>query len=68
MTTVAITLNGEAREAPAGAVLDLLAWLDLPPAKVAGERNRAIVPKSAYADTPIAPGDAFEIVHIVGGG
>jgi thiamine biosynthesis protein ThiS len=32
------------------------------------ERNREIVPKSQYEQTPLAEGDALEIVHFIGGG
>jgi thiamine biosynthesis protein ThiS len=32
------------------------------------ERNREIVPRSLYAATPLAAGDALEIVHFIGGG
>ena len=66
---IEITVNGEARTAPAGAsVADLLASLALPAGKVAVERNREIVPRTAYAQTPLAEGDRFEIVSLVGGG
>ena len=64
-----ITLNGEARPIEAGAsVADLLAALSLPPAKLAVERNREIVPRSAYAETALADGDVIEVVTFVGGG
>jgi len=32
------------------------------------ERNREIVPRSAYDRTPITDGDVLEIVHFIGGG
>jgi thiamine biosynthesis protein ThiS len=35
---------------------------------VAVERNREIVPKSAYGETRLAEGDRIEIVQFVGGG
>ncbi len=63
-----ITLNGEAKRVDPGSVLDLLQALDLDPQRVAVERNRVIAPRSSHAQTPIAEGDAFEIVHFVGGG
>lgn len=64
-----IVVNGEQREAPAGArVSDLLASLELPAAKVAVELNREIVPRSGYAARELAEGDEVEIVHFVGGG
>ncbi|HLB07422.1 MAG TPA: sulfur carrier protein ThiS, partial [Alphaproteobacteria bacterium] len=36
--------------------------------KIAVERNREIVPRSAYAQTPVQDGDRLEIVHFIGGG
>ncbi len=66
---VFITVNGEKREFEnAGTAHDLLTRLKLDPAKVALERNREIVPKSAYQTTRIADGDVLEIVHFIGGG
>ena len=68
-TTISITVNGEAREVPAPAtVADLLARIGLDTRKVAVERNLEIVPRSAYAETALGPGDALEIVHFIGGG
>ena len=64
-----LMINGEARrfEGPL-TVRTLLAALGLEPAKIAVERNREIVPRSAYDSTAIADGDALEIVHFIGGG
>ena len=68
-TAISITVNGEARELPAPAtVADLLASIGLDTRKVAVERNMEIVPRSAYAGTALAAGDALEIVHFIGGG
>ena len=66
---MAVTLNGEARrvDGPAS-VAHLLAQIGLDARKVAIERNEAIVPRSAYAETWLAEGDALEIVHFIGGG
>ena len=67
--TLSITLNGEARTVPAGATIaSLLGDLGLDAAKVAVERNLSIAPRSAFATTTLADGDALEIVHFVGGG
>lgn len=67
--TLSVQVNGEPRGVPAGAsVADLLALVGLDARKVAVERNREIVPRSAYAATPLAAGDAIEIVHFIGGG
>ena len=66
---VLITVNGEQREVSKAATAhDLLTTLKLDPAKVALERNREIVPRSAYDRTPITDGDVLEIVHFIGGG
>jgi len=64
-----ITLNGEARAlADATTVAALLLAIGLDVRKVAVERNEEIVPRSAYAATLLAEGDALEIVHFIGGG
>jgi sulfur carrier protein len=64
-----ITVNGVARSIAYGAcVADLVAELTLDPKQVAIERNRAIVPRSQYATTPMADGDRIEIVGFIGGG
>jgi thiamine biosynthesis protein ThiS len=66
---LSLTLNGEARSVPPGAtVASLLADLSLDTRKVAVERNLEIVPRSRYAQTALADGDALEIVHFIGGG
>ncbi len=64
-----LTVNGEARafQSPMD-IAGLVAALGLDRRKVAVERNLAIVPRSAYADTPLADGDRIEIVHFIGGG
>jgi len=62
-------LNGEPASAPESVtVASLLAGLGLPQKGVAVERNREIVPKSAYAATRLTEGDRIEIVQFVGGG
>ncbi len=62
-------LNGEARTTPDSVtVAAFLEGLGLPQKGVAVERNREIVPKSAYASTILADGDRIEIVQFVGGG
>lgn len=63
-----ITLNGEARRTSAPTIAALAAELGLDPAKVAVERNGAIVPRSTLGETALADGDVLEIVHFVGGG
>lgn len=64
-----ITVNGEEKEVPEGLdVAALLAHLGLAAERVAVERNRSILPREHWAATRVAPGDTFEIVHLVGGG
>lgn len=67
--TIALTLNGEPQEMPAGAsVRDLILRFGLNPLKVAVERNRMLVPRSTFADVRLEAGDSLEIVSFVGGG
>jgi thiazole synthase len=65
-----VVINGDERRfaAPHFSVLGLLEELGLDPRKIAVERNREIVPRSAYAQTPVHDGDRLEIVHFIGGG
>ncbi|PHQ67405.1 MAG: thiamine biosynthesis protein ThiS [Robiginitomaculum sp.] len=49
-------------------VLELLAQLNLPKAKIAVELNREIVPKSGYATVILQGGDVLEIITFIGGG
>src|ERR1700689_5430144 len=64
-----VTINGESRRLDAALNLrELLAWLGQDPAKVAVERNLAIVPRSEYGATLVGEGDRLEIVHFIGGG
>jgi thiamine biosynthesis protein ThiS len=69
MNEIEILLNGEPRRVSAPATLaDLLGQLALDARTVVVEHNRAIVRRPALADTPLAAGDAVELVHFVGGG
>jgi thiamine biosynthesis protein ThiS len=63
-----IMVNGVERQAQEATVAELLMSLEAPPKGVAVERNRVIVPKSAYKTTHLEDGDEIEIVDIVGGG
>jgi thiamine biosynthesis protein ThiS len=68
-TTLSVTVNGEPRRVTAGATIALmLREIGIDPARVAVERNLAIVPRSTLEDVPVEDGDRFEIVHFVGGG
>ena len=64
-----IMVNGEPRSVTRGAtLLGLLAALELDPRTVVVEHNRAIVRRPKLGDVTVAPGDAIELVHFVGGG
>jgi sulfur carrier protein len=68
-TAIKIVVNGEDREAQSGAmVADLLVTLGLNAGRVAIERNLEILPRPAWAQTPVQSGDRYEIVQFVGGG
>ena len=49
-------------------VADLIGELSLTGKRVAVEKNGEIVPRSRYAESPLAPGDRLEIIAAVGGG
>jgi thiamine biosynthesis protein ThiS len=67
--TIEVVVNGDPRHVPQGLSLDgLIVWLEIDPARVAVERNRAIVRKADWPATRIEPGDHLEIVWFVGGG
>ena len=69
MHPVKVTLNGETHEVRAGATIsDLIATLKLADGPIAVERNREVVPKSKFVETPVRDGDRIEVVHFVGGG
>ncbi|GEO82369.1 sulfur carrier protein ThiS [Pararhodospirillum oryzae] len=64
-----VTINGESRTlASTLSIAALLDTLGIDPRKVAVEHNREIVPRSRLGETPLAEGDALEIVHFIGGG
>ena len=64
-----ISVNGETRTFEGvDDVAALVTELGLDPRKVAVERNLEIVPRSTYAQTPLADGDRIEIVTFIGGG
>lgn len=68
-TAISIVVNGEKREVNHGAVVtDLLAALGLDSGRVAIERNLEILPRPAWTQTSVEPGDRYEIVQFVGGG
>lgn len=64
-----VIINGESQEIPDGlSVAALLGHLGMKPERVAIERNRDILPRARWAETPVQPRDSFEIVQLVGGG
>ena len=66
---ISVTINGEHRQfdAPLNCA-QLITRLELAGKRVAIERNGEIVPRSRYAEQPLAEGDRLEIVVAVGGG
>ncbi len=65
-----LTVNGKPRtfDRSVGTVADVVRELALDGKRIAVEKNGIIVPKSRYADTPVAKGDVLEIVGAIGGG
>jgi thiamine biosynthesis protein ThiS len=64
-----IRVNGEQRRVPRGvSISQMLGELGLDPLRVAVERNLEVVPRATLADIAVEHGDAFEVVHFVGGG
>ena len=69
MPDLLISLNGQPRNIPGPATLDdLLRELGLDARTVVVEHNRRIVRRPRLGETPLAAGDAVELVHFVGGG
>ena len=66
---ITVTVNGEKRKVQREAVVaDLLVELGIGERRIAVERNREIVNREKYAQTPLEEGDVFEIIEFVGGG
>ncbi|HSS45645.1 MAG TPA: sulfur carrier protein ThiS [Thermoanaerobaculia bacterium] len=64
-----VRVNGEELQLPQGvSVSALLERLKVATPRVAVERNRELLPRSAYASTPLSEGDVLEVVEFVGGG
>ena len=67
--TLQIRVNGEQRAVAEGRTIsEMLGEMGLNPRKVAVERNREVVPRSSLGQVRVEDGDAYEIVHFVGGG
>ena len=64
-----VTVNGEGHALTEGMTMaDLVGRLNLHPRRIAVERNKRLVRRTDYADTPLADNDVIEIVTLVGGG
>jgi sulfur carrier protein len=62
-------VNGEERSVPAPCSVEaLLRHLSIDRRRIAVAINREVVPRSAFAATPLASGDRVEILEAVGGG
>ncbi|MEJ2435702.1 MAG: sulfur carrier protein ThiS [Pseudolabrys sp.] len=66
---IEIYVNGEGRQVrEALTAAQLIEELGLSGRRVAMEVNLEIVPRSAYTEHRLRPGDRVEIVHAIGGG
>ncbi|MFN2461832.1 MAG: sulfur carrier protein ThiS [Candidatus Velthaea sp.] len=64
-----ITLNGERRDVAAGTTLGaLIAAVGVRRDGIAVARNEDVVPRATIDATPLADGDAVEIIAAVAGG
>jgi thiazole synthase len=67
--SLSIRVNGEQRSVPRGTtVAGMISLLGLDPMRVAVERNLEVIPRSTLPAMGVEDGDAYEIVHFVGGG
>jgi sulfur carrier protein len=67
----AVLINGEPRELPAGATLELAVREAGAPQEgrgVAVAVNGEVVPRGAWAGTPLRDGQEIEVLHAVQGG
>ncbi|HTX56056.1 MAG TPA: sulfur carrier protein ThiS [Candidatus Acidoferrales bacterium] len=63
------TINGEVRDLPEGTTIaTLLEALGVTHNGIAVAKNDRVIRRSAYEDSPIADGDAIEIIKAVAGG
>ncbi|MER8182591.1 sulfur carrier protein ThiS [Kitasatospora sp. NPDC094015] len=69
MNQIPLTVNGEPRELPAAITLaEVVAQLSKAPSGVAAALNEAVVPRGAWSETVLSPGDRVEILTAVQGG
>ena len=63
-------LNGESRRLEAATIIELLRLESLDPTRrgLAVARNGAVVPRQAWPETALQPGDRIEIVKPFSGG
>ena len=67
--TLQVRVNGEHRRVGEGlTIAELVRELGFDPARVAVERNLAVVPRSTLGEVRVKDGDELEIVRFVGGG
>jgi thiazole synthase len=64
-----ITINGEKRDVPENLTITaLIEHLSLSPERLAVERNREVVRRTAWPGITLEDNDQIEIIHFVGGG
>jgi thiamine biosynthesis protein ThiS len=64
-----VYVNGEIKElSGTPSLVELVAQLELPAARIAIELNREVVRRSEWGSTMLKDEDRIEIVHFVGGG
>jgi sulfur carrier protein len=71
MTRVAVTVNGEPAQVPAGStVADLVRQVvdEADPKGVAVAVDRCVIPRSEWASTPVRAGALVEVVGAIAGG
>lgn len=67
--SIQIQVNGETRSVTGGVTVEeLLRSFDLQPRMIVVEHNGDILRRERYGEIRVEPGDAFELVHFVGGG
>lgn len=67
---VSIRLNGRSIRTAAGSLHEVLAEIEVDPARrgIAVAVNGAVVPRQAWADAPVAEGDEVEVIGATQGG
>jgi sulfur carrier protein len=63
-----LTINGKHKNMHAENILSLLQELDINPSLVAVEKNKIIISKEKYLETPLNDGDILEVIRFMGGG